>query len=246
MAAAVGLWPGSRERTGRMGSSGRAVIWGRGLEASSGESRGGSAGAGQSGASPVPFPPVPGPSPGGVGRGGRPRLTSGEGFIKARAARRSPTPEPSRSGAASASRRRLPRPTRRRDAVVPPPVRPGPALHRPGPRHRLGRPLGPAAPAVPAEVAGRRRREAGESPEPSGTPRAARRPRCRLRCCRDPASLCRTPAPCPSPGTPAADPSPALPMPPILTPRPLLSPSSPTDPWFPAGAEPSAGWAAGR
>lgn len=122
-----------------------------------------------------PPPPVPGrdPPPAAWGEGGAPALTSGEGFIKAAGGEEIPNAgaEPQRS------RQRLPaaaspRPTRRRDAVVPPPVRPGPALHRPGPRHRLGRPLGPAAPAVPAEVPGCCRREAGESPATGWPPRA--------------------------------------------------------------------------
>lgn len=106
-------------------------------------------------------------------------MTSGEGFIKAAGGEEIPNagaePQRSRQRRPAAS---SPRPTRRRDAVLPPPVRPGPALHRPGPRHRLGRPLGPAAPAVPAEVPGCRRREAGESPAtgrpPPGAPRAPR------------------------------------------------------------------------
>lgn len=50
-------------------------------------------------------PRIPGrdPPPAAWGEGGAPALTSGEGFIKRREARRSPTPELSRSGAASAS-----------------------------------------------------------------------------------------------------------------------------------------------
>lgn len=103
-------------------------------------------------------------------------MTSGEGFIKAAGGEEIPNagaePQRSRQRFPAAS---CPRPPRRRDAVVPPPLRPGPALHRPGPRHRLGRPLGPSAPAVPAEIPGCRRREAGESPprrggHPAGDP----------------------------------------------------------------------------
>lgn len=108
-------------------------------------------------------------------------MTSGEGFKKATGAEEIPN-----AGAEQQRSRQLfpaascPSPTRRRDAVVPPAVRPGPALHRPGRRHRLGRPLGPAAPAVPAEVPGCRRREAGESPATGRTPRwSPRHPRCR-------------------------------------------------------------------
>lgn len=129
------------------------------------------------------------------------------------------------------SRQRLPaaadpRPTRRRDAVVPPPVRPGPALHRPGPRHRLGRPLGPAAPAVPAEVPGCRRREAGESPATGRPPRALRGL---------PAG--HPDAPAPDPRFPATDPrfsSADAPRSPLQTLHfPARTPGIPTaDPWL--------------
>lgn len=129
-------------------------------------------------------------------------MTSGEGFIKAAGGEEIPNagaePQRSRQRFPAAS---CPRPPRRRDAVVPPPLRPGPALHRPGPRHRLGRPLGPSAPAVPAEIPGCRRREAGESPPSTGrAPRwRPRQPHCAA------PLLLLLPLPC-SPPSPLADP----------------------------------------
>lgn len=180
-------------------------------------------------------------------------MTSGEGFIKAAGGEEIPNagaePQRSRQRFPAAS---CPRPPRRRDAVVPPPLRPGPALHRPGPRHRLGRPLGPSAPAVPAEIPGCRRREAGESPPPpdgAGTPLET--PTAPLR---SPASPPASPPLLPSippgrpPNFPTSDPSasplrtpvpsvhssPNLPDVPAPDPRPLAAaPGSPTDPWFP-------------
>lgn len=143
-----------------------------------------------------PLGPGRDPPPAAWGEGGAPALTSGEGFKKATGAEEIPNagaePQRSRQLFPAAS---CPSPTRRRDAVVPPAVCPGPALHRPGRRHRLGRPLGPAAPAVPAEVPGCRRREAGESPATGRTPRwSPRHPRC------------RTPLP-PLPRSPASPPA---------------------------------------
>lgn len=176
----------SRVESGISSDLGRKTLRraGGGEERNRGEHRRCLAGPGHSGASPAAAPPPPGtgrdPPPAAWGEGGAPALTSGEGFIKAAGAEEIPNPgaEPQRSRqlfpAAS-----CPSPTRRRDAVVPPAVRPGPALHRLGRRHRLGRPLGPAAPAVPAEVPGCRRREAGESPATGRTPRLSpRHPRC--------------------------------------------------------------------
>lgn len=128
---------------------------------------------------------------------------------------------------------------------MPPPVRPGPALHRPGPRHRLGRPVGPAAPAVPAEVAGRRRREAGEREPRDGADTAGTPPGTPTAALQAPAStetpipLCRTSSPCHSPGTPAADPSrssPGFPSVPVSNARFLAAePLSPQIPRSPPG-----------
>lgn len=53
-------------------------------------------------------------------------------------------------------------PGRRRDAVLPPPVRAGRALHRPGSGRRGRRALGSPPPPVSAEVPGCRRGEAGK------------------------------------------------------------------------------------
>uniref|UniRef100_A0A8V0YEZ4 Somatostatin 1 n=1 Tax=Gallus gallus TaxID=9031 RepID=A0A8V0YEZ4_CHICK len=167
----------SRVESGISSDLGRKTLRraGGGEECNRGEHRRCLAGPGHSGASPAAAPPPPpgtgrDPPPAAWGEGGAPALTSGEGFIKAAGAEEIPNPgaEPQRSRqlfpAAS-----CPSPTLRRDAVVPPAVRPGPALHRLGRRHRLGRPLGPAAPAVPAEVPGCRRREAELLSEPSQT-----------------------------------------------------------------------------
>lgn len=163
------------------------------------------------------------PPPAAWGEGGAPALTSGEGFIKAAGGEEIPNagaePQRSRQRFPAAS---CPRPPRRRDAVVPPPLRPGPALHRPGPRHRLGRPLGPSAPAVPAEIPGCRRREAGESPPPP--PPTGRTPRWRPRQPRCAAPLLLLlPLPC-SPPSPLADP---LISPPQTPPLPRCAPRYP-------------------
>lgn len=243
----------SRTRTdgglGRKGGGGQPEST-EGGSTTRGERRGCLASPGQSGASPAaalphPPPPSPGrdPPPAAWGEGGAPALTSGEGFIKAAGGEEIPNagaePQRSRQRFPAAS---CPRPPRRRDAVVPPPLRPGPALHRPGPRHRLGRPLGPAAPAVPAEIPGCRRREAGESPPPTG-----RAPRWRPR---RPRFSSRFPSPVPlhppwqTPTFPTADPSaspPHTPVPSVPFPCssadlpvvPAPAPGSPTDPWFP-------------
>lgn len=194
----------SRTRTdgglGRKGGGGQPEST-EGGSTTRGERRGCLASPGQSGASPAAAlpPPSPGrdPPPAAWGEGGAPALTSGEGFIKAAGGEEIPNagaePQRSRQRFPAAS---CPRPPRRRDAVVPPPLRPGPALHRPGPRHRLGRPLGPAAPAVPAEIPGCRRREAGESPPPDGAGTPLETPTAPL--------LLPLPLPC-SPPSPLAD-----------------------------------------
>lgn len=166
-------WGGGSRRAGSLSPEG-VVIWPEKAPGVGGRPEGATRGALRTldrprAEHPRSRPPrsVPGrdPPPAAWGEGGAPALTSGEGFIKATGGEEIPNAgaEPQRSRQrrpAAAS----PRPTRRRDAVVPPPVRPGPDHHRPGPRHRLGRPVGPAAPAVPAEVLGCCRREAGESP----------------------------------------------------------------------------------